>query len=82
MEIGTEHYKSDFEYDPTMFREAARNPDGENNHLLWLSRQSGTECFFEREAYLVESYAHSSWVYHAKNHSEAPLAYAVHITGI
>jgi hypothetical protein len=82
MEVNTEHYKSDFEYDLTMFREAARNPDGENNHLLWLSRQSGTECFFEREAYLVESYAHSSWVYHAGNHSETPLAYAVNITGI
>ena len=53
MEVNTEHYKSDFEYDLTMFREAARNPDGENNHLLWLSRQSGTECFCEREAYLV-----------------------------
>ena len=82
MEVNTEHYKSDFEYDLTMFREAARNPDGENNHLLWLSRQSGTECFCEREAYLVESYAHSSWVYHAKNNSETPLAYAVYITGI
>jgi hypothetical protein len=59
-----------------------RHPTGENNHLLWLSRQSGTECFYEREAYLVESYAHSSWVYHSRNHSETPLAYAVHITGI
>jgi hypothetical protein len=82
MEVNTEHYKSDFEYDLTMFREAARNPDGENNCLLWLSRKNGTECFYEREAYLVESYAHSSWVYHAKSHSETPLAYAVHIKGI
>jgi hypothetical protein len=81
MELNTEHYKSDFRYDMEMFREAARNPDGENDRLLWLSRQSGTECFFEREAYLVESHAHSSWVYHATNHSETPLAYAVHIKG-
>jgi hypothetical protein len=82
MEVNTEHYKSDFAYDLQMFREAARNPDGERNRLLWLSRQSGTECFVEREAYLVESYAHTSWLYHATNHSETPLAYAVHITGI
>jgi hypothetical protein len=82
MEMNTEHYKSDFRYDMEMFREAARSPDGENDRLLWLSRKNGTECFFEREAYLVESYAHTSWAYHAKSHSETPLAYAVHITGI
>jgi hypothetical protein len=82
MEIGTEHYKSDFQYDIEIFKEAARAPDGENNHLLWLSRRSGTECCIEREAYLIQSYAYSSWTYYAESKTEAARAYAVVITGI
>jgi hypothetical protein len=81
MEVNTEHYKSDFRYDREMFREAALHPDGENNHLLWLSRQSGTECFREREVYLKESHANYTWCYHAGT-SDACRAYAVHITGM
>jgi hypothetical protein len=79
MEIGTENFKSDFRYDIEMFREAARNPDGENNRLLWLSRKYGTECFRERDVYLTPSQAHNSWLYYANSRSETPLAYAVHI---
>jgi hypothetical protein len=81
MEIGTEHYKSDFRHDREMFREAALHPDGENNHLLWLSRPSGTECVPEREAYLIESYANYAWCFHAGT-GDACRAYAVHVTGM
>ena len=44
VELNTEHYKSDFKYDIEMLKDAARNPDSDNDHLLWLSRNSGTEC--------------------------------------
>ena len=81
MEVNTEHYKSDFKYDMEMFNRAAAHPDAENTRLLWLSRQSGTECFYERDAYLQESYAHTAWIYHAGG-SDNTLAYAVEITGI
>ena len=82
VELNTAHYKSDFKYDVDMFKEAARNPDGENNRLLWLSRQSGTECFKERDVYLIESQAHNSWIYYAERRGEGLLAYAVEITGL
>lgn len=81
MEINTEHYKSDFQYDREMFQKAAQHPDAENTRLLWLSRSSGTECFYERDAYLNESYAHHSWLYHTESR-DGILAYAVEITGM
>jgi hypothetical protein len=81
LEVNTEHYKSDFKYDLDMFKEAAAAPDGENNRLVWLSRQNGTECFKERDIYLVESQAHNSWTYYADSRSETPRAYAVDIKG-
>jgi hypothetical protein len=82
VEINTEHYKSDFKYDVDMFKKAARCPDGEINRFLWLSRQSGTECFRERDVYLIESQAHNSWPYYADRRGEGLRAYAVEITGL
>lgn len=61
VELNTEHYKSDFKYDIERFKEAARNPDGENNRLLWMSRQSGTWCFRERDAYIKDTEAFNTW---------------------
>ena len=65
MEVNTEHYRSDFRYDMEMFKKAARQPDGENNHLLWLSRRSGTECVTERNAYISNTHANHAWSYYA-----------------
>ena len=61
VELNTEHYKSDFKYDVDMFKAAARNPDGENNRLLWMSRQSGTWCFPERDVYIKDTEAFNTW---------------------
>ena len=61
VELNTEHYKSDFKYDIERFKKAALHPDGENNRLLWLSRQSGTWCVPEREAYIKDSEAFNIW---------------------
>jgi hypothetical protein len=81
MEINTEHYKDDFRYDVEMFKEAAQHPDSENNRLVWLSRRCGTECFFERDVYLVPSKAYETWQYHANSKGERPHAYAVCVKG-
>jgi hypothetical protein len=82
MEINTENYKSDFKYDVGMFYDAARKPDGENNRLLWLTRRSGTECFFERDVYLMPSQAYETWQSYAASRYEAARAYAVEITAL
>jgi hypothetical protein len=81
LELNTEFHKGDFKYDTEMFKEAAKQPDGENNRLVWLSRHSGTECFKERDIYLTESYAHNSWTHFNDSRSETLLAYAAHIKG-
>jgi hypothetical protein len=61
LQLNTEHYKSDFKYDVESFKEAAKHPDGENNRLLWMSRQSGTWCVKEREAHIRDSEAFNLW---------------------
>lgn len=81
MEINTEHYKSDFQYDIELFQKAAAAPDGDINRLLWLSRPSGTECFRERDAHIKDTHSHNAWCYYADT-KDTILAYAVEITGM
>ena len=61
VELNTEHYKSDFKYDIERFKKAAQHPDGENNRLLFMSRQSGTWCVTERDAHIRDSEAFNIW---------------------
>jgi hypothetical protein len=93
VELNTEYYKSDFRYDIEQFKEAARNPDGENNRLLWLSRQSGTWSFPERDIYIKDTAPFHSFTgygtllgspefYQTVVLQDRILAYAVDITGI
>jgi hypothetical protein len=93
VELNTEHYKSDFKYDIEMFKEAAKNPDGDNNRLLWFSRHSGTHCLQEREVYIKDTSAFNTWnaygkllgspdFYRPVIVEDRILAYAVNITGI
>jgi hypothetical protein len=92
VELNTEHYKSDFKYDIDTFKIAARNPDGENNRLLWFSRHSGTHCHLERDVYIKDTAAYNTWNHYAKLLGSPEfyrpvivedriLAYAVNITG-
>ena len=94
VELNTEHYKSDFRYDIEQFKRAAQNPDGENNRLLWLSRQSGTWCYPERDVYIKDTAAFNTWNSYATILGDINsymssvivqdriLAYAVNIKGI
>jgi len=66
VELNTEHYKGDFKYDIERFKEVARNPDGENNRLLWMSRHSGTWCYPERDVYIKDTAAFNTWNGYAK----------------
>jgi hypothetical protein len=94
VELNTEHYKSDFKYDIERFKEAAKQPDGDNNRLLWMSRRSGTWCVREREAYIRDTEAYNIWNGYAtvlgdiKSYmstvvvQDRILAYAVDIKGV
>ena len=94
VELNTEHYKGDFKYDVEKFKKAALHPDGDNNRLLWMSRQSGTWCFPERDIYVKDAEAFNTWNGYAtilgdiKSYMSSVivqdriLAYAVDIKGI
>lgn len=94
VELNTEHYKSDFKYDVERFKEAAKHPDGDNNHLLFMSRQSGTWCVRERETYIRDTEAFHIWNGYAAILGDANsymstvvvqdriLAYAVEVKGL
>ena len=81
MDRNTHHYKQDFEADREIIQKAAASPEPERRLLLWLSRPCGTECFYERDAYIRERYAHHAWTYHAGT-SGPFAAYAIEITGL
>lgn len=78
MEHNTRFYKSDFQFDRELILKAAAQPV---QYLLWLSRPCGTECFYERDVYLVGSYPHHSWLYHIES-GESCVGYAVEVTGL
>ena len=93
VELNTEFYKSDYRYDVETFREAAKRLDGDNNRLLWMSRQSGTWCFPERDVYIKGTGAFCTWNGYATVIGDVNsylstiavhdriLAFAVHIKG-
>lgn len=81
MERNTKHYQSDFEYDKEAFFKAARSDNREDKTLYWLSRESGTWCFKERDVFIRDSEAFHTWQYY-KDSSDTILAYTVEITGM
>ena len=80
MEQNTKHYKTDFEYDKEMFISAAQSKEPDDKTMLWLSRESGTQCVQEREAFISGSEAHGSWTYFQGRRNIA--AFAVEIAGM
>ena len=80
MECNTKHYQSDFEYDKAAFLKAVQSENKEDKTLYWMSRESGTWCFKERDIFIRDSEAFHTWQYY-KDGSDSILAYAVEITG-
>ncbi len=80
VERNTKHYKTDFEYDKEMFISAAESKEPDDKNILWLSRESGTQCVQEREAFISGSEAHCSWTYFQGRRNIA--AFAVEIAGM
>ncbi len=80
VERNTKHYKTDFEYDKEMFISAAMSKESDDKTMLWLSRESGTQCVQEREAFISGSEAYCSWTYFQGRRNIA--AFAVEIVGM
>lgn len=59
----TQHYQLDLMFDEQRFEKAMLEPRQEDRTFLWMSRPSGTWCFLEREVFLRETPAHTTWTY-------------------
>ncbi len=55
VEVNAKHYQSDFDYDREAITRAAQNPEVSGDILLWMSREAGTWCVFERDAFISDT---------------------------
>ena len=77
----TAFYRSDFEIDKEMLKEALKNTDKEDRVLLWISRPCGTNCYYEKKVFLKDSNSQVAWLFYQEQVSDRTLAYAVEVTG-
>lgn len=77
----TKNFRSDFEIDKQMFLAAAERNWKQDKVFLWMSRENGTHCVREYEAFIKDSAAHTTWKHYADTDSEHIVAYAVELTG-
>lgn len=79
----TQNYCEDFELDKQIFAEVAAGGRLEGNVWLWMSRQHGTQCMSEKEVFVKNSPAYSTWNYFDNDFvGESIKAYAVEVTGV
>lgn len=76
VEENTLYYRKDFEYDIGNIKNAVSLQSPKN--FLWMSRESGTHCFSERNVYLTPSNANHTWLYY-QNHPEEIKAFYVEV---
>ncbi|MEG0864852.1 MAG: hypothetical protein RSD32_03100 [Oscillospiraceae bacterium] len=81
MRQNTAFYQNDFEIDKKILQKAADSIAAEDKTLLWFSRPSGTQCNRERDVFLKDTAAHSTWRYFGEQTRDNILAYAVEVTG-
>lgn len=83
MKSNTTHYQSDFDIDKVIIAEAAASDRREDKTLLWMSRESGTQCNLESEAFVSPSYANTVWLYyHDIDRDDDVKTYTVEVSGI
>lgn len=80
VQSNTEFYKSDFSYDIAVLQNAAREHGMANRSFLWMSRRSGTWCLNERDVFLRDTGAFSTWTYY-ETAAAGIQAYRIAVTG-
>lgn len=76
----TAHYQSDFEHDKERLREAASKPDISDRTFYWMSRNSGTWCFRERDVFMRDSDQNIAWQHYESEKNI--LTFRILITGL
>ena len=64
VEENTRSYQSDFKIDEQILQAAMLETYPEDRTFLWMSRPCGTRCLLEREVFLRETRAHTTWTHY------------------
>ena len=64
VEENTVSYQSDLKYDERILQAAMLEVRQEDRTFLWMSRPCGTRCLLEREVFLRETNAHTTWTHY------------------
>jgi hypothetical protein len=67
MSHNTRFYQTDYNYDIKTLTDAAAASDDSNRSFLWMSRDSGTWCFPERNVYIEKTHPHNTWLFYRNN---------------
>lgn len=67
VQSNTEFYQSDFNYDIATLQDAAGAQNTINRSFYWMSRHCGTWCLREREVFLRDTGAFSTWTYYEED---------------
>lgn len=82
LNINTEHYKTDFDYDRKILYEAAASDNRQDKTFIWLTRAHGTHCFNERDLFIKDTPSYTTLQYWKGNASENIKAYAVEVESV
>lgn len=80
VQSNTEFYQSDFNYDIAALQNATREHGIADRSFCWMSRRSGTWCLKEREIFLRDTSAFSTWTYYETT-TAGIQAYRIAVTG-
>lgn len=76
-----EHYRSDFDIDMKILREAAGKEEREERTYLWLCRTCGTWLLRERDVFIQGTREYHTFRFYAEQSPKGVIAYAVEVTG-
>lgn len=77
----TESYQEDFITDKEILTESAEENNKFDRRFLWMSRPCGSHCLKEKEIFLKDTDANTTWRYYDEQSDDKIIAYAVEIDG-
>lgn len=76
----TVFYKTDFAIDKEIVKEAAESTSLDSKNLIWISRESGTHCFNEKNSLIADTPEYNKFMFYKE--STDVLAYSIDIKEI
>lgn len=81
VEHNTKYYQTDFQYDIEQLKEAAGDRNA-NKQFFWMSRDSGTWCFPQRDVYIRDTNPYNTWLYYGGCPRDHVKTFFINLKGI